>query len=312
MRRNHGIYRLIRLSMVLICVGFTWFWGVEGFIAGTLATVAAIIAGNAVRGVYCSATVHPNGIHGYNFLQKYLGKYSKGGPKSHLVFRGYGLYKLYYFLYSDESNRWSWRPYALFCVLAILLYFSPLIFGACLAVMLSIFIYVVIGLNVPTALFLGSSSLVSHRVLKKIRMISGVKWASLLRDSVSIDKPTGKPEDTIDGIELLAKTNIWSLCMDDSDDWMSVVGDFICASSIVVLWPDMNSAVKEEVYFLSRVEHLERVIVIRTDECIEDQLPVSLHKCLLNENEAMDLIALTASNPRLFKKRLWGRMSEKV
>ena len=69
----------------------------------------------------------------------------------------------------------------------------------------------------------------------------------------------------------------------------------------------MNDAVQEEVEYLSKTDFFERVIVIRTDEFIEQELPVSLHKCVMEQGEAMHLIALSASNPRLFRKRLWGR-----
>lgn len=312
-RRNHGIFRwLLWLAALTAFAAFSFWGGKTGIIAGVLALIAVIIAGKAGRRAYCMIAVHPRGIHGFNIGQAYLGRYTQNGPEFNKVARSYWMRKWYYFLYAKNGERWSWRPYAMICSLVLLLYWLPLIGVACLFVGLAaVFaVYVDIGFP-PMALYLGSSSESSHRLLKKIMAVSGVRWASLLKHDIPM--PDGDTsgyttaDDLMNGMELKFRTNPWSLRCDENSDWWSVVRDFILASCIIVVRPEISGPVQQEMDFLATLEYLNRVIVIQTDRQVKKQLPPPLQKYMMDEDEALDLIALTASQPRLFRKRIWGR-----
>ena len=311
MQRSEGNFFWFRLFMMIsVCFTFVWQWGWKGVVPGMFVAVAFAIFGDVLRGFYCSIAVHPNGWHGYKASKEYLSKYMLGGPAQHKVSRNFFIYKWIYFLYSGDSDRWSWRPYALLLTLAIICYLSPLFFGAIVTVILSISVSTwKKGASVPTSLYLGSSSQKSHRLLANIGSISSIKWASLLRDETQLSENSSKLDMQVFMMGQALSRNVWSL-RTDNDKWMEVVSDFINASAIIVLWPDINDAVQEEIDYLSQLDLLDRVIVINTGPLSVEKLPHSLYKCLMTEKAAMKLISLTASNPRLFKQQLSERMDE--
>lgn len=318
-RRNHGIFGwILWLTAISVFLAFSIWGSTTGIIAGAIASIAVIVAGKAGRRAYCLISIHPKGIHGFNLCQKYLRKYSQNGPEFNKVVRSYWMRKWYYFLYSENSERWSWRPYALMCFLVLLLYWFPLIGIACLSVGAAVTFSTFIDLgHTPMALYLGSSSAQSHNLLKKIISVSGVCWVSLLKHDeldLGLSSHTAaddyRMDDYIDNMELMFRMNPWSIRCDEDTDWRTVVQDFILASVIIVIRPEISGPVQQEIEFLSNTEYLERIIVIRTDQQIENQLPRPLKKNIMDENEALDLIALTASHPRLFRKRLWGRANQ--
>ena len=308
-RRNVGIYRWIRLGCVSsIIIFFYLFLGLEGIVAGGIFSIAFLFVSNVARSMYCRVSVYPGGIHAYNRCQEFLKKYSSSGSTFHKVLRTYWLRRLFYFVHSPgEGGRYSWRPFALVGLLLALLYWNPLIGTACLAILLGAIIAIIDSLSVPVAIYLGDSSEVSHNTLAKIRAVSGFKWVSLLRDINQAPKSPKEPDAIVGMILTLMDTNIWSLRLDEESNWKKVVGDFIQAAAIIVVRPESFGPVREEIEALSKTDFINRIIVIDTGANMMEQLPVSLHKCVLNEEDAMSLISLTASSPRLFFKHMQAR-----
>lgn len=113
-------------------------------------------------------------------------------------------------------------------------------------------------------------------------------------------------------MELVWTSNKWSLRCDDNTDWRTVVCDFMYASSVIVVKTDDGAAVKEEIEFLATLPHLDRVIVIKTNDNCEYELPLPLREYLMDEDEAIDLISLIPSNPKKFKKIMKERTEKTV
>jgi len=311
---NAGYFLWIRLGLILaICVSFIWFWGAEGGIAAVFVSITLVITVNQFRRFYCSFAIHPNGLHGYNKSKELLGQYNRFGTQCHTVMRGFWISKWAYFLYDKNMKRWSWRPYVLFCALAVIFYWSPLIGSAILLAFFSMVIKAAIDISVPIALYLGSSDPKSHELLKMLRLNSGIGWVSLLDDSVITDIPSDfepQENDFTSAADLMTKTNVWSLRMNDTEEWMTVVVDFIRASAIIVVRPENEGAVRAELEVLANSEYQQRIVVIRTESFDEELLPERLKKCVLDEDEALALIAVINSYPRKFRERIRNRFNE--
>lgn len=310
-QRNEGNYFWFRLiMMIFICFTFVWLWGWKWMVPGIFSAFVFALASDVFREIYCSVTVFPGGVHEYNAATKYLGKHMSNGPAHHRQAHSFLPTMWASFLYSVNSDSWSWRPYALLVILAIILYLSPPLFYYLVAMFLFIvFVTMMHAISTPTSLFLGSSNKASHRMLTKMGRISGFKWAALLRDEIPLSEHPSKADMQMTILDIWLNKNVWSLRVND-DNWRDVVFDYINASAVIVLWPDINNAVQEEIDYLEQVDFLEKVIVIRTEDQIEEKLPYTLHKCLMNEKDAIELVSLTASDPGLFKQQLYGRMKE--
>jgi len=312
-RRDVGVYRWLRAGGVLgIPAIFYWFLGMEGIIAGICYSIAFLFTSNTIRSLYCRVSVYPGGIHAYNRCQDYLKKYTSSGSTFHKVIRTYWLRKLFYFVHSENCSNYSWRPFAIIAALAVLLYWNLLIGIACLVMLLSIFIVLADSLSVPVGIYLGNSSEASHNMLARIRAISGFKWASLLHDLNPAPKSATEPDAIAGSILTMMDTNLWSLRLDDESNWMEVVEDFIQAAAIIIVRPELLGPVREEIDILSKTDFIHRIIIINTDSDIIKQLPERLHRCVLDEEDAMSLIALTASKPRLFIKSMQAQVEANI
>lgn len=311
---NVGYFLWIRLGLVLaICVSFIWLWGLKGAIAAVFTSIAVVITLNQIWRFYRSYAIHANGLHGYNKAKESLRQYNRGGAQHHLVMRGYWMQKWAYFLYNTETMRWSWRPYALFCALAGIFYWSSLLGGAIVAAFVSMILKAINDISVPTVLYLGSSDPKSHEMLRKLRVESGIEWVSLLDDSVITDMPSDSHMQEIDPLTAAAqmyKTNRWSLRMNEAEDWMAVVKDFIRAAAVIVVRPENEGAVRDELEVLENAEYPQRIILIRTECFDEERLPEKLRKCVLDGDEAMALISLIKSRPKIFRERIRKRFGK--
>ena len=309
-----GNFLWIRLGLILaICTSSIWLWGLKGAIAAVFVSIAVVIAINQIWRFYCSFAIHANGLHGYNKSKELLSQYDRGGAQHHMIMRSFWMHKWAYFLYDKETKRWSWRPYVLFCVLAGIFYWSPLLGGAIVAAFISMILKVANDISVPTVLYLGSSDPKSHEVLRMLRMTSGIEWVSLLDDSAIADMPSDSPiqeNDPFTAAKLMLNTNKWSLRMNEAEDWMSVVKDFIRASAVIFVRPENEGAVREELKILENAENLQRIILIRTEFFDEKRLPERLKKCVLEEDEAIALIETIKIRPTKFREHIRNRFSE--
>ncbi len=314
-RKNEGRFRWIVWILVAAnIVSLTYWFEFEGFLTGVLSSIALIIFVKSLRLIYCEIAIHPGPLYKFDKAKEHVRKYNSGGPVFNKVTRSYWMRKWYYFLYSADGERWSWRPYVLILSLIVLLFLYPLVGMSCVSIWLAGVISAVIRYSAPLALFLGGSTPTTNYTLKKIIGCSGIRWVSLLKDGVSLpeDGSLHTIEKSLDAMELVWTSNKWSLRCDDNTDWRTVVCDFMYASSVIVVKTDDGAAVKEEIEFLATLPHLDRVIVIKTNDNCEYELPLPLREYLMDEDEAIDLISLIPSNPKKFKKIMKERTEKTV
>jgi hypothetical protein len=311
-RRNVGILRWIRWFGVLtICALFIWNMGVEGVIIGALFSVAFIMVANTIFRMYCEIAVCPDGVNGFYSCQSFLEKYQFIGSESTIKIRGYWIRKTLklVFNYTTDRRYFSWRIFAIVAAFVAIAFLKPLISAACIAILLSLFFSCGVSLTMPIALYLGDSSEASQDFLLRIRTASGIKWVSLLRDiSTRMEEFSENPKIAIKAKEKAMRyKNEWSLRMDSDSSWRKVVEDFIQASAVIVLRPEPFGPVYDEIKALSQTDHIQRIIIVGTGGQVFEYLPERLHRCVLSEEEAVHLIAMTASRPKLFKKHMKAR-----
>lgn len=180
---------------------------------------------------------------------------------------------------------------------------------SCLSILLAAFISVFLNLGQgPLALYLGSSNPASQKILEQIIAVSGVRWISLLNDGVELDpEAEDRVENFLNGLTLKIRSNVWSLRCNENVDWRTIVRDFMNVSPIIIVRPENYGPVREEIDFLATLGYPQRIIVIRTDPDCETHLPYPLNKCVMDEQEVFNWISLTASRPRLFRKKIKAR-----
>ena len=103
-------------------------------------------------------------------------------------------------------------------------------------------------------------------------------------------------------------TNIWSLRLESDDNWLTIVKDFIDFSGIVVIKADKVDAVRQELDYLACSHALSRVIVIGDLASGDVAIPKQLHKYLMSEEEALNMLSLAYVNPKVFREKMSGRL----
>lgn len=298
-----GYLVLISLMWIALTYYFSW----QGFLSGVFLSISALVVARTIHCAIREISVHPRNVHGYNFSQKNLKKHAHLGSRLHNISRKYLMYRWYYFLYTKSEKRWSYRPYLLIILFVILLYWFPLIGFLFASVFVSAFIFVASSTSIPIAFYMGSSSSDSHILFKKIRKISGVKWVSLLHDGYSLSESPKSVEDQISMLGIMALTNVWSLRLEADKNWLAVVKDFIDFSGIIVIKADKVDAVRQELDSLAYTHYLSRVIVVGNLDSDNVVIPWPLRRCVMTEDETLEILSLAYSKPKEFRKKMTGR-----
>lgn len=294
-------------TVILFSIFLSYLFGWQGIFASILLSVSLFFVAISIRSFLVDVHIHPGYINGYNFSQRYLKKYSMGGPVSHKVLRSMLMRRWYYFLYSKSGKRWSYRPYLLLVVYILVSFLWPVIGASLLFLFLSVVVFVINRLRIPTALYMGGSNKESHAFFHRLRVESGARWVSLLKDNWSIDEPRGSFSDYASALREINTTNPWSLRLDEDDDWVRVVNDFIYASSIIVIRAEDVGAVRHELLLLSMAENLNRVFVVRTPGVEDYMIPDELFRCITDEKELFRVMSSISTDPKGFSKYMSDR-----
>ncbi|WP_281557874.1 hypothetical protein [Thalassomonas sp. RHCl1] len=301
----NGYLWLYLIVLFMIWVVLIKYYAWEGATAALFFSISILVIAHTIHGVIREISVHPGNIHGYNESQNRVGNYSNLGSKFHNTIRQIWFYRWYRFLYTKSGEGWSYRPYLLIIVFIALLYWTPLISFAFASLFIATFIMVCFKMNFPIALYMGSSSLDSHILFKKIRNISRIKWISLLHDTVALsDSPTNTMEDFSAAIEKLALTNTWSLRLQSDDDWLNVVKELIDHSAVILVKVDEVDAVQQELDALASAHYLNRVIIIGDLSQKENFIPAALHHRVILEKDAFELLSHIHTSPGKFLARM--------
>jgi hypothetical protein len=295
------------LSLALVVL-LTWWLHLPGFFSGLILAVAFGYLWEGFRTHFAQRAIHLGGSAGYAASRERTRKHRGGGAQQHMVARERGMFALYYFVYSKGSSRWSWRPFALLFLIVLSLFFFPLLGVSIVLLVLSVVVNAGLKLNTPVALFLGPSTPEATKLFWKVRFSTGIPWASLLRDPIEpLDEMSDSVDDIIKMMPNYIYSNPWSLRLESNPDWMTIVSDYIEASTVIVIKAADVPAVRNELDLLANSFMLERVIVIDDPSLPTSLVPAGLRPAVMSEDEASRQLALIMSDPGRFRSWMQQR-----
>ena len=300
---------IVVAAVLLLPLLLGWLAGFEGFVAGLMLSVAVPFLWRAFRSTHTNKAIHPGGAGGYDDAQRLLDRHRNCGTEQHRIARMYSTYAIGRFVYTGSvPSRFSWRAFALVVLVLIALWRFPLIGVAIVTLLLSIVWYAFSASRMPIALYLGPSTIDALLLFWRIRYGTGIAWASLLKDPLGMPpEADGSIEQQLDGLTNAVYSNPWSLRFDANEDWLAIVRDFIAASAVIVVKAADVPAVLRELDLLRFSRPLERIVVVADEAFPLSLLPTELRPAVMTEADAMALLALIASQPRAFRRRMSER-----
>lgn len=290
-------------------VGLGWLLGGPGVAAGMVLSAAFVLAWRSVRAARTCTAIHPGGAPGCAASQRLLARHREAGTEQHRISRMYWTHWTARFAYGEAGPpRPSWRVYALGIAILAAGLWSALVAVALVLLVAAFVAHAITTGRAPVALYLGPSTLQALRQFWRIRCVTGIGWASLLRDPI---EAAADAEDTIehrfDLFTNFVYGNPWSLRRDDNDDWFTIVQDFVSAAAVIVVQVADVPAVQRELALLGAGAVLDRVIVIADGPDPTRHLPAALWQAVMAEADALALLSLVATDPRAFRARLRER-----
>jgi hypothetical protein len=296
-------------AAVLLPVSLGWLFELPGAVAGSVLSAALFYAWRTFRAIHTHASIHLGGASGYEDSQRLLARHLDGGTERHRVSRLHATHWIGHFLYADtDPSRLSWRSYALALLIIIALIWFPLIGVAILTLVPAFVLYAFTASRAPVALYLGPSTIDALKLFWRIRHATGIPWASLLKDPLELQPASdGSIEQRLSMLGNGVYSNPWSLRCDANEDWLTIVRDFMAASTLIVIKAAKVPAVARELELLRFSHPPERILVIVDESFPIEHLPAELKPAAMSEREAMALLAEIASRPRAFRMRMRER-----